>query len=452
MSEIEKFQAIPVEKHRKFHDLWAIVLYGICYVSSLTACLIVGFGAQKNAGSGSGMNGDVLKLIVTSFIMSLVFTIIGLMLTYLFYTLTEHHPKTVIYTTYVVLLVSTCISCLSTYPLGAKAFFSSLVGGLFAILMESLIFYFTIYRNIELIAVIASTVSKIFKKYYIRLAMFFFALFFVAMLLAEPLLTLQNAEKYQISILAVFGALVYLWTYFIFKYISAVVACSVVVEEINDHHAREGKVLSKALRNTRYALGSISVGALLTAIITLISGVVASKKNEAENAGRAGASIGWAVLGFFVSILEEAILLMNIMVFPYLSVHGTSYFDSIKGSGHEFLYSNGSVAIGIIRGLEYVINLFEFLVFILLFGGCIGYIFIMGRTPAVICSGIIGMLIALIFIFLVLEVFSAGALALLYVHSINPTALKSYSASAEKVFKENPLVPINKENKAVPLK
>jgi len=419
----------------RLNDLWALALYSAAYGGSLTLSLAIILKSERIFSPRVLYR--LLNIVPMTLSLVSILSSFGLLLSLLFYAISEKYPKTVIYGGFAAFILFILASNLSVFLISPVAALFSGLASTALMAIESVLFYRSVRKNIDPIAAMTSIVSSIFKKYFLRLAILLFNFLLLTAVLMVPILGISLSGSRYMGVGIAFALIVYMWTFCIFNYMSMVLASSVVVGEINDYE-RRGNSFGKAVRRTLLALGSICAGGLVAA-----SAYTFNRHTMPESADRRPrfSSLILDLVEDLFPLVNSAVKLVNVMAFSYLVVHGTGYSASLKGSGMEFAKLNGTAALGVVTGISHVVTLVEFAIFFAFLSASAIYVYFIEQTLHMAVSAAVAVSISLIIVCLLLNVFSSGAMALLYVHSIDPDALQTYNEASKLLF--DPEMPLD---------
>lgn len=94
----------------------------------------------------------------------------------------------------------------------------------------------------------------------------------------------------------------------------------------------KGATRGAAKRALTYSFGSISFGSLIVAMINFLRQLCSVAQQQEASAGNLCGSIGFCVLGCFISILDWAVQFLNRYAFSYIALYGSSYLQAAKAT------------------------------------------------------------------------------------------------------------------------
>lgn len=325
---------------RKFHDGWAFIIYVLVFLGVNTVLFLhvenpkTLFDFLKER--------DFFNAASLSFVYSIVFFGFILLLSSLI-------PKFLIYSSIFIVPACTIYTFIATKQANNTLIWVSIGFNILYILMC----IFLIVRHIELITKLLRVSSDIILKNFL-LVLFIFLLTYA--FFSFQVILLFQAKKSS-DFLNSIRFLVFLeicWGLFVVKYFNNVFISCVVSGTI----ANESK--TKAISNSFMALGSISLAALLVAIITTTEYMISEARRE--EARRRDRSLFRLILLFIgeliVSILGNIVKFANNMAMPYLAHKGTSYSDSVTES-FQLIKDSKYLAVIALTGIEFVVFAFS---------------------------------------------------------------------------------------------
>ncbi|UYI28407.1 plasma-membrane choline-transporter [Encephalitozoon cuniculi] len=379
------------KKNRSFHDAWAFVLYAIL-TTATTSWMVVKMKEAPQYDKEAFL--PVLVLNVGLMLVFLLIAYLGL----------RYAAKGFIFTANVVAPATVFLLSILTYnPLVILS-----TGISFGV---SLMFYlWAIKPVLPLIAATIETTAKILSSNLIGCTLLL--LVSVSLQVVQSFVFLRvlgnnDASKGVMSILFILNSY---WTFFNIVYFAQVVVSAIVINHVTDGKESFGQSFYVALM----ALGSISFAGLVMAAINTAKLLLERERDRNRERGE-GNFIN-VILLCLLSIVGDLVNVMNELVFPYLTLHGTKYTESMSKSYNM---------IGEKRGITLLANMVvgKVIFFCLLF-----FVWTIACGDAVLFSvnssfqsndlsyvtaAIIGAPL-ITFVYSFLSMFSSGTLALIY--------------------------------------
>lgn len=317
--------------------------------------------------------------------------------------------------------------------------YSTAIGTVLSIinLIFIIIVSIVILAHLDYIAKVISVASLIFFTNILGILLVITFVTSVFVLLSIPALLVDSTEPI-IQNLRYLEILMTSWQFFIALYFVQVFISSIIAAEVQ----KSGDVFGTAFANSCYALGSVSYGALLVAVVTTLQVMVQDARNRSRDRNERPnillAIIG-AIAGFLLEILGDIIKFANAIAFPFLSVNGTSYEESVVKS-FQILTNSGFEKVASISGVGFVI-----FTMILSFAGSsmlfnyyffLDYIGLSG-DPAknVVVSIIVTVLFGFVF-GMVFSLLRAAVLALIYTTITMPEETKEFDPEFVEILRE----------------
>lgn len=407
---------VDIQKKRKFHDMWAFILY-IAFTT-----IVTGLMAGMMGEAPRGVEEIVLPAVATN-----VATLLAFMA--LVFMGFRFIPKQFIFSVFVVI---------PAILLFSTAFFMSPVYILLSVisLSISIWFYFAFIAPVlPLIAAAAETTAKIISSKFLS-----FLTILVLSVSAQVIQTsmmirvLGKEQGSEENILFVLFVLNSYWTTLNIAYFTRVVVSSIVVSHImSDGNSK----FTQALYNGVMALGSISFAGLIISLIATARFLIRREMDRDRNrSGNLFKTILLCIAAVIVTAVGDLVNTMNELAFPYLAFHGTSYSHSVKDSYSLISEKNGLTLLNNIA-IEKVIStsMFLFIGFIALADMLLLHINgNIQKDMFLLVSLTIAALPAIMFAYEFLYMFSSGSLALIYTYLESPEAVnKMYPELGEKV-------------------
>ena len=330
-------------KERKFHDAWAFYLF-IIFTIVMDTIYIVTTKQTFNDATTYIVSNKIIQIVLSNFALTLCLIL-------LFLLLSSFAPKALV------------IGSVLTVPAVSIYYYIrfKVYEGEFALVLSILIFAINlifliiagivVLVNLEYVSQSLSIASKIFFQNFLSILGVQFICFFVLILLMAPAFLADTSEP-VLKILAYASTLLFGWTATIISLFMEVFVSSVVFFHIKND---ESGIFGNAFNNSLYALGSISFGALLVAIVFTLKSMIADAKSANTGKNRSIAtSIFLSIAEGIVSLLGDVIQFANSIAFPYLSVTGTKYSEAVAQS-FQVLTSSGLEKIAAYYSLDFVI-------------------------------------------------------------------------------------------------
>lgn len=306
---------------RKFHDAWAFFLYAI------VTSAVYGVAASQ---------GDSLLLRSIGINYHLAAVALGYLAAFVFATvfLFRFLPKFTLHFSFLggnILNLYFLLHFRNTYALIYAVLWS----------VNSMVFYFLYgYRYIAFTSVILRDSARILIAYFTH--------FVLAVVVSMALLVAHYAAIFfcapsvfagtRTGALEALFVLNYFWTESNMLYVLAVFSSSIAGIHVLSR-ARPRRVLSGALRNTFFALGSICMGGLVIAVIKTLQHFVHRSHRDRKSLL---VSILNAVCMLLLYFLEDIARTINDWAFPYLAIHGTSFKSSAASSFQVAVQGRGA--------------------------------------------------------------------------------------------------------------
>lgn len=337
----------PNKSERRFHDAWAFYLYVFLYIVLSTVFIINMAPMSTVSSSFEGLKLKEVLLYNTVFLLAML---AGILLMCYFM------PKFMIYLS-IIMLPAISIASFIRSP---EKKITGVILGIFNIIIL-LFVVLMIIRHIDYISKMLSTAARIFFSNIFGVLLVFSITNALLIIQLIPAM-MADATNDIIRYLRYATVLLVFWTIFISYYFNHVYMASVVFTTISG----EGSVFTTSISNSFYALGSISYGALLLALIatlqTILSDAEAANKRSGERGGSLLRSIMISISQFILDILGSIVKFANVLAFPYLSVHGTGYEESVSNS-FQLITSSDLGPLASFSGVNFVVG-FVSLVFL----------------------------------------------------------------------------------------
>lgn len=203
--------------------------------------------------------------------------------------------------------------------------------------------------------------------------------------------------------------------YFYKVYITSIIAFHLI--ESRDTNLG---VFYNSLKNSLYALGTISFAGLLIAIVETLKFIINNERNDNERERNAFKEILLCIISILLTILQSFIEMTNELTLPYVAIHGTNYVSSMKSS-FEML-QNGDIRP--FSGTIVLNFMLSFMFMITSICCVITSILIVDKTSFNILKLIIMNAIPLLFYLVWTMVFSASYLSIIYLFADRPLLIK----------------------------
>lgn len=310
-----------VKSERRFHDSWAFYLYALLYTILSTVLFMYKAPSSSITSSVESMHLREVLLFNVAFLIAMLSA---------FLVMCYFVPKLMIYLSVVML---PALSIIAFIKAPEKAAVGIILGIINIVVLLTVVFQ--IIGHIDYISKMISVSAGIFFSGMFGVLMVF--LFTTTLLVIQlvPAVMVDTTNDI-VSYLRYSIVLLESWTILISHYFNHVYMASMVFNIISG----ERDAASTSLSNSFYALGSISYGALLLAMITTIKAIlsdssrIASERNRERASRSLFKSIMLAISQAILNILGDAVRFANSFAFPYLSIHGTEYEVSVSKSFH----------------------------------------------------------------------------------------------------------------------
>lgn len=339
-----------IAKERKFHDAWAFYLF-IAFAIGMNTFFLVNTKAPVDEVVKVNNDFHLLQCLGVNFLFTICFLMISLLTCFII-------PTATIVASVLALPLAS-IYVFFKYDLATNE--NAMVFGIIFFVINLLFLImagFMVLSNLNYISLALRAASKIFFANFFGVLFLQIVCFIVFAILVAPA-GLVNSDDPIIKQTKYLDILLVAWIGSILSYFMEVFISSVVFFQIKND--KDG-VFMNSLTNSCYALGSISFGALLVAIVTVLKAMVADAQ-ESQRRDRANrnpfAMIMMWIASILLEILGEIIKFANNIAFPYLSVNGTGYKESIAQS-YQLLISSGFEKIAAYYGVGFVITMMTF--------------------------------------------------------------------------------------------
>jgi hypothetical protein len=306
----------PDKSERRFHDSWAFYLYAFLYIVLNTVFFMFKAPMSSITSSLESLKLKEVLLYNTAFLFAML-TVILLMCYFA--------PKFMIYMC-VILIPALSIAAFIRSP--EKRITGTVLGILNIIILIAVVFL--ILRHIDYISKMLSVAARIFFSNILGVLEVFLITNTLLVLQLLPAMMVDTTND-LVNHLRYVTVLLVFWTIFISYYFNHVYMASVVFNTMSG----ERSVFGTSISNSFCALGSISYGALLLAMIATLQVILSDARAAGKRDERSRSlfrSIIIAVSQFFLDILGNIVKFANALAFPYLSVHGTGYEESVAKS------------------------------------------------------------------------------------------------------------------------
>ncbi|KAI4292303.1 hypothetical protein PAPHI01_1577 [Pancytospora philotis] len=403
---------IDVAKTRKFHDSWAALLFAVTLVLVNTTIMFSVPNIAESTGQfltagGGARNG--LILLAAQFALLLVNCVLGFILLIVC-------PRVLIYAGFI---AGFCACLAASVAAGVTGM---ILAALFAFGM--LYFFFVyVHPHIRFISRLIAITALILVLHIVPLCLFLVCIGAVLLLqLAIFGVALNTPGTSALAYVAI--VLLSYWIAGVGTYFFQVLASGIVVHTINVR-GEHGSVFGRSFSHALYALGSISYGALLVAIVQSLQHCVASaraRNSRDESRGILGA-VFLAISSVMLAIFSDILATINSMVFTYIAVHGTAYRESVGASFQEIRGQEGK-PLHMLYGVDCALNIVG-----ILFGSSFFLLSLCLTGTADQSALLFGQLLALCFVLVfgsIISSISSGVLALAYAKIEFSEALGGY--------------------------
>lgn len=442
--------AVRIERHRKFHDAWAAILYAMLSIAVITGGIIHLFGNASKAHDilkdvDFGLNEALMAAFVGLLVLMIELSICFLLLLYF--------PKTVIYVAAVLLHV--------LGPIITVMFFSPTRLTVSIILhIFSLVFFFSAVRpNIVYICTLISIATRIITMYLFQCMVFLLTSSMVVAAQASMCMIMvikyahlddnKNVDKDTSMLLLCFSTIMALWTVMARNYMFQVFVSALAAGHIDSQLSEEGEqqreksVVGAAMRYTVYAAGSVCFGSLIIALMRAARLAIENHENNRQKSERENSLLGtvflWIAL-ILLYLLEDMVEAINQMVFSYIALHGTPFRESISFSWAEVTKRHGR-GLGAMLGVSVALAFFIIIFMVSLGFLCtipFAHINSITKSTANI-TAFIGLLAIPTIIFDgAISMVRHGVQVLVYMHIECPDAVKEYDGKLSGVIQAQP--------------
>jgi hypothetical protein len=404
-----------IKQCRKFHDAWAFVLYAMLYVGCTTYTVLnIKETGPVSSLDSTGVNHGIFCLAIVS-----VFILLNFGGLYLF---PEFFLKFTI-SLFPVIIITLAVMALSIWSF------------LFAIL--TLIpwgfFVYSYWSKLKIVgAVLKSTIGILIRNIFTVL---FGIVLCSSLQIIQLLLILQiDFDEVQKNLLLhILIVLNMYWSMANFIYFYKVYSTNIIAFHFINIQDTAGSVFSGAIKNTFYALGSISFAGFIVAIVNTLRYFINRERRSRRDSRESNllADIMLCLTEFLLSILQEIIEFANELTLPYLAIHGEGYVQSMRNA-YEMLTRN-SVPLGGSVALNYSLVISSLSVSTICTGSAYYTSKPIGGSLEVdrIIKIVIITLIPLIFYFTTMMIISSSFLGLVYFAAECPDVVKEADSELE---------------------
>lgn len=329
---------------RKFHDSWACYLF-IATVTIVNTILLMN---SRSISFLTESESNYTSYIIYNFLLFLVFTSLA-------FVMSSFLPKVTIIGGMIGYFILSVITFIKSNE--------SLNWGSYLMFFLDMLFFVTIaiaiYWNFKFLVKILSVGAKLMLK---NIHSIFFVMvinFIISSIIIFPSVVADN-KKEIVGYLKYVSLLLFFWSMYISSYFNIVFVSGMVSEIISQNT----EYLITSLKNTFMAFGSICLGALILAIVKMLQNIVNTKKNNNNKTSSSGGNllllISYLIVVVLLKFIEESIKFANNMIYPYMSINGTSYKESLLNSFDEICKSGFSKVIAL-GALSKITSLFSFI-------------------------------------------------------------------------------------------
>jgi len=428
-----------IKSERKFHDAWAFVLFVTLTIGLNAFYMFNTSSITAQAGTITDSHG-ILQMLVGNLGFTFVMIMFSLVLLYLI-------PKAIILTSTIMIPF---LSIVGWFSMAKDSIYGVHVGIVLAVIntIFILIVAFTVLKNLTYISNVISVASRIILDNILSVSTVCLVMTLL-MVASSASVALVDSDSNVVRWIRWVEVLMGWWKFTILVYFVRVFVSSIVVGAV----AGARSVVGPALRNAVYGLGSISYGALLIAIIITLRTMIGSARDRNNNRGGKshGSDAALAIAEFFLSALQAIVETSNQLAFPYLSVHGTGYEDSVSES-FKLITSSGVEKISSLSGVSFSIGLLSFM-FLNLCAGFNYFFYLRLINPSIQPDALLiwSIVISGIFTFLFgafLSLLDDAVLALIYTMATIPNKAKEFSLQFYEAFeaKKADYIQVNSNN------
>lgn len=308
---------------RKFHDAWAFILFIIVTISCNAFYI-----TQKSSEKLVKFEASSLTYMTISYVLAWMFL------------------QTLLFLCMPALLMHVSFFLSPAISIGIAIYFQDSVAICTSFLFSAigLFFYFMYYKqHIKYsAAVLRSSSNSIVRYSYVVIPTVLIAAF---TLVAQSLFMAYNTgpdieKQYLLYVVLVFQTF---WLAFTMIYFGRVFVSSIVTLDLIT--VEEGvSIVGEAFKNSLYCLGSICLGSLIIAAITTLRFFHDKSRRENRDAGLVY-QLFQAIIGIFLSLLNEFVEFANHWALIYMSLYGTKYSESVKESFNLVMFQRNYILV-----------------------------------------------------------------------------------------------------------
>ncbi|EOB14224.1 hypothetical protein NBO_33gi001 [Nosema bombycis CQ1] len=330
----EKF----ISKRRTFKDAWAFILY-LIYTIGCNSWLIM--LKMESKATFFNLNYQLLSVLTIS-------TLIIIILYFLMFAFfCEITMKASVFFFPIAQFVRLC---LLSEKKPSEVYFA-----IFSIMFSIGVIYLY-WRQIPVVSKVLSYTTRIclnhFSSCLFGIAICSLVQIFQIFITYSVMLSL-DAKRSTIVLYAVFLNL--FWTLANFSYFFKVYISSLVAFHFINSGA---KVFNDSMKNAMYALGSISFGGLIMALIKTCDVIVQNERNGSDEDRNVFSKILMKILSFFFRHIIHFIEFANEFSMSYIAVHGCGYKEAVIES-FKLIKGTSSIALGGLVLIKMMLGIFS---------------------------------------------------------------------------------------------
>lgn len=437
---------INIEKNRKLHDLWALILMTVVFLAVIALSIMLantgpsvvipsesteahtqaGATAQAPENISEAHDNNLpkprftIKLLELGVAALTLFTIFVLCTPLIFFCV-KKAAKFLIYTSFILPPVGTVCLWLLT---GCNPY--GLVGVVISLLFSILLYYFT-KDYLDFATAVFTKAAEILSSYSFTLIFIntlSLALQMVHIAFIFYFIGSNDTSKTIYSILCIFHIVT---IEFFVNYATQVFVSSLTVFTLG---GRKKGILGDSIHIVIYASGSIAMGAQLLALIVVMeymvsksSGQRASNRARDSSSNTLAGAICLCIVGLLLNVLHVLVEQANRLAFPYIAQYGHGYIDSMSKAYHKLQESSGKfpIALGLLPRFCAIFAFLAFGIFSLL--SLLGVYLVISLMGSNIRTSFVALLFTLILSVVMAsrlyDMFDAASLSIIYTDVFN---------------------------------
>lgn len=416
---MENSQVVYMKNTRKFHDAWAFILYLIVYTGCTTYAVL---NIKESSVSFKFLDEELRHAYVCLAIVML-------------FIIMNFGALRLIPSIYLKIMI--CLFPVTSIYISIKLFGSSAyISTIFSTFLWCL-FMFHYWSNIDTIAGILKITMGILLSHIF--SVIFGIIVCCVLQITQLYLTIQLNIRDLLSNRLLFVLMIFntYWSFANFVYFYKVYATSLVSYHYINRDESKSSVFKGSIKNSFYALGSISFAGFIMALIYTAKTLAGRDKDEDRDL-RSKYTIEEAlmnIISYFFGVVIEVAELVHDLTLPYLAIHGESYVQSIKNAYQ--VYTENPLPFGGLMAVNYSLHLSSFLVYV----GCYrSFAYTLDSLPQTLnferlLRLVILAAIPLVIYFTTVMIITSSFLGLLYFNIENPDLVKDINPEMEVLAK-----------------